>query len=187
MANKRTTETITIGSAVPYVMQFPSTGTMPTIEEICKEENRLGYIKGGASIEYTLEPYEEKDDLGYVSKVIVTSEETILKMGLLTWNGTTLQKLVDRCTVTEDNTKGLRTIQIGGAGNAQGHDWVICLKHEDKRDGNIWVLMRGTNAAGLTLTLAADEGTVLEPEFRAIPHDDKGTQIMIIEEMDKTA
>lgn len=182
---KRTTETITIGSAVPYVMQF--TGEMPTKEEICVAENRLGYIKGGASIEYTLEPYEEKDDLGYVSKVIVSTEEAILKMGLLTWNGETLQKLVDRCQVTEDKATGLRTIHIGGAGNSQGHDWVICLHHMDKKDGDIWVMIRGTNAAGLTLTLAADEGTVLEPEFRAIPHDDQGTQILIIEEMDKTA
>lgn len=185
MADKRTRDTITVGSGVPYMMEY--SGKMPTIDEICVDANRLGYIKGGAAIEYTIEPYEETDDLGYVAKVITAKEETILKMGLLTWNGYTLQKLVDRCQVEEDAEKGLRTIRLGGASNSQGHDWVICVHHIDKRDGDMWIMMRGTNAAGLTLTLAADEGTVLEPEFRAIPHDDKGTQILIVEEFTKTA
>lgn len=184
MTGKRTKDTITIGSGIPYLMEF--TGTMPDKETICVEENRLGYIKGGAALEYTVEPHEEKDDLGYTNKVIITTEETILKMGLLTWNGNTLQKLVDRCKVEEDETKGLRTIKIGGAGNAQGKDWVVCIHHEDKKDGDLWVMIRGTNTAGLSLTLAADEGTVLEPEFKATPHDADGTQVIVIEEMTKT-
>lgn len=177
---KRSKENITLGSGIPYIMEFPSTGTMPTVEDICVDENRLGYVKGGAELSYTEETYEEKDDLGYVSKIITTSEEAILKLGLLTWNGETLKYLADRCTVTEG--EGKRTIHIGGAGNAQGKEWVICFKHEDKKDGNLWVLIRGKNSAGFTLTLAADSGTVVEPEFKALPQDDKGTLITLIEE-----
>ncbi|MBR5879147.1 MAG: hypothetical protein IKY91_06295 [Akkermansia sp.] len=182
---KRTKDTITIGSAIPYIMEY--TGTMPTTEAICVPANRLGYIKGGASLEYTIEPYTEKDDLGYVSKTIVNAEEAVLKLGVLTWNGDTLQKLVDRCQVEEDKTNGVRTIKLGGAGNAQGKDWVICLHHVDKKEGDLWVMVRGTNAAGLTLTLSAEGGTVLEPEFVATAHDNKGTQVILIEEIDKTA
>lgn len=179
---KRSKDTITIGSALAYIMEY--SGTMPTKDEICVAENRLGYIKGGAALEYTIEPYTEKDDLGYVSKVIVTSEEVLVKMGLLTWNGTTLQYLVDRCQV--DEADGVRTIKIGGAGNAQGKEWVVCLHHVDKKDGDLWVIVRGSNTAGLTLTLAADEGTVLEPEFAALPCDDNGTLVQLIEEIDTT-
>ena len=175
---KGTKDKITLGSGIPYIVEY--TGEMPSVEDICVEENRLGYVKGGAELTYTEETYEEKDDLGYVSKVITTTEEAILKLGLLTFNGNTLTNLVDRCTVTEAD--GKRTIHIGGAGNAQGKEWAICFYQEDKKDGNLWVLLRGRNTTGLTLTFAADAGTVVEPQFKALPHDDKGTLITIIEE-----
>ena len=176
---KRDKKTITIGSALPYII--PATDTIPTVEDVCKEENLLGYIKGGAALEYTEETYEEKDDLGYVSKIITTSEEALLKMGLLTWNGTTLQNLIDRCKVEEKD--GKRVTKIGGAGNAQGEYYAICLHHVDKKDGDLWVLIVGRNTAGATLTLAPDEGTVIEPEFKAIPHDEDGTLVQLIEEI----
>lgn len=177
--SKRTKDSITLGSGIPYLVEY--TGTMPDVETICTEENRLGYCKGGAELSYTEETYEEKDDLGYVSKIITTTEEAILKLGLLTWNGDTMQKLVDRCTVSE--ASGKRTIHIGGAGNAQGKEWALCFKHEDKKDGNVWVLIRGKNTAGFTLTFAADAGTVVEPEFKALPQDEDGTLITVIEEI----
>ncbi len=182
---KRSKETITLGSGKAYIMEYAN--AIPDVTAICKPENLLAYIKGGAELSYTEETYEEKDDLGYVSKVITTSEEALMKLGLLTWNGNTLQHLADRCTVTEDKTKGTRTIHIGGAGNSQGKEWVVCFAHEDKKDGNLWVLIRGRNTAGMTITLAADAGTVIEPEFKALPQDDKGTLITLIEEIDKTA
>lgn len=174
---KRDKKTITIGTAVPYCM--PYTDTVPTVEEICRDEYLLGYIKSGAGLEYTEETYEEKDDLGYVSKIITTSEEALLKMGLITWNGTTLQQLIDRCKVTEE--AGKRITKIGGSGNAQGKYYAICLHHKDTVDGDLYVLIVGRNTAGATLTLAADEGTLIEPEFKAIPHDDDGTLVQLIE------
>lgn len=176
---KRDKNTITLGSGKIYLTAFSE--TMPTVDTLCVDENLLGYVKGGASLEYTEETYEEKDDLGYVSKVITTSEEAILKCGLLTWNGTTLQKLIDRCKSTE--AAGKRTTKIGGVGNAQGGYYAICFMHEDKTDGNLWILIKGRNTAGATLTFAADSGTVIEPEFKAMPHDDDGTLIELIEEI----
>lgn len=182
---KGTKDKITLGSGIPYIAEFA--GTMPDVKTLCVEENRLGYCKGGAQLIYTEETYEEKDDLGYVSKVVTTKEEALLKLGMLTFNGDTVKKLADRCTVTEDNTAGTRTIHIGGAGNSQGKEWVVCFFYEDKKEGNMWVLIRGRNNAGFTLTFAADSGSVVEPEFKALPQDDKGTLITLIEEIDKTA
>lgn len=176
---KRDKDVITLGSGKIYLQAYAD--TMPTVETLCVEENLLGYIKGGAALEYTEETYEEKDDLGYVSKIITTSEEALLKCGLITWNGTTLQKLIDRCQVTE--SAGKRTTKIGGAGNSQGAYYAICFMHEDKADGNLWVLIKGRNTAGATLTFATDEGTLVEPEFKAMPHDDAGTLIELIEEI----
>ena len=175
---KRDKSTITLGSGKIYLMPFAD--AMPTVDDLCKEENLLGFIKGGAALEYTQETYEEKDDLGFVSKIITTSEEAILKCGLLTWNGETLKKLLDRCQSTDAD--GKRVTKIGGAGNAQGGYYAICFFHEDKTDGNVWIVIKGLNTAGATLTFAADEGTVVEPEFKAMPHDEAGTLVELIEE-----
>ena len=177
---KRSKDTITLGSGKIYMQEFDD--AMPTVDALCVEENLLGCIKGGASLEYTEETAEEKDDLGYASKVITTTEEALLKCGILTWNGDTLTKLVDRCKVT--TAAGKRTIKIGGAGNAQGKYYAICFAHEDKTDGNLWVLIKGRNTVGLTLTFATDTGTLIEPEFKAMPHDEDGTLIQLIEETD---
>lgn len=176
---KREKTNITLGSGKIYLAAFAD--AMPTVDTLCKEENLLGYIKSGASLEYTEETYEEKDDLGYVSKVITTNEEAILKCGLITWNGNTLKSLVDRCKVSE--AEGKRTVKIGGAGNAQGAYYAICFLHEDKKDGNLWIIIKGRNTAGATLSFATDAGTVIEPEFKAIPHDADGTLVELIEEI----
>ena len=181
--SKRNKETITLGSGKIYLTAFSD--TLPSVENICKAENLLGYIKSGAALEYTEETYEEKDDLGYVSKVITTSEEALLKCGLVTWNGDTLTKLVDRCKVTEAD--GKRITKIGGAGNAKGGYYAICFEHEDKTDGNVWIMIKGRNTAGATLTFAADEGTLIEPEFKAMPHDNAGTLVEFIEETGTSA
>lgn len=176
---KRDKTNITLGSGKLYLA--PYTDTVPTVDTLCVAENLLGYIKGGASLEYTEEPYEEKDDLGFVSKVITTSEEAILKCGLLTWNGNTLKNLIDRCKVTEAG--GKRTVKIGGAGNTQGANYAVCFHHEDKTDGDLWILIVGRNTAGATLSFAKDAGTVIEPEFKALAQDEDGTLVQLVEEI----
>jgi hypothetical protein len=175
---KRDKTNITLGSGKVYITEYTDDMEL-SHSSICTDDNLLGHIKGGAELSYTEETYEEKDDLGLVSKVITTSEEALLKLGLLTWNGETLQKLVDRCTVA--TSSGTRTVKIGGAGNTQGKKWAVCFKHEDKADGDLYVLICGRNTAGFTLTFAAEAGTVLEPTFKAMPQDDSGTLIQLIE------
>ena len=181
MAKRTDPDKITLGSGKAYIMEYDAATGMPEVADICKAENVLGKIKSGAQLTYTTETHEEKDDLGTVAKVVITAEEAILKLGLITFNGDTMAKLADRCKVTE--AEGKRTLHIGGAGNAQGKEWVICFFHEDLVDGNIWVLVRGANQAGLTLTYAVDAGTLIEPEFKALPQDDAGTLITYIEEI----
>lgn len=178
---KRDKDTITIGSCKVYMMD--ATDTMPDKETLCKEENRVGYVQSGCAVEYTEETHEEKDDLGYASKIITISEEVLVKMGFITWNGNVLDKIIDRCKVTEDKAKGLRHVKIGGAGNAKGKYYVIGLHHEDKSDGDIWVILKGRNTAGATLTFATDAGTKIEPEFKAVPHDNDGTLLEYIEQI----
>ena len=178
---KRTGDPITLGSGKLYFQEY--TDTVPTFEEVkalCKVENRLALIQGGAALEYTEETHEEKDDLGLASKTVTTSEDVKLKCGLLTWTGNTIDKLIDRSKVTEE--AGVRTTKIGGAGNAKGKYYVLVFHYEDKADGDLWVVIVGRNTAGLSLAFATDAGSKLEPEFTAKPHDEDGTLVVIYEE-----
>lgn len=177
---KRDGTNITLGSGKLYLAEYTGT-TMPTTTTLCVPGNLLGYIKGGATLTYTEETYEEKDDLGYVNKIITTSETATLKCGLITWNGNALKKLIERCSVAEAG--GKRTVKIGGAGNQQNKKYAVCFHHEDKTDGDIWVLLIGKNTAGATLTFARDAGTAVEPEFKALAQDADGTLIQLIEEI----
>lgn len=182
MAKRTDPDKITLGSGKAYIMEYD--GTMPEVTAICVDDNLLGKIQGGAELSYSTETHEERDDLGTVAKVVITAEEAILKLGLITFNGATLAKLADRCKVTE--AAGKRTVHIGGAGNAQGKEWVVCFHHHDAIDGDIWVMVRGANQAGLTLAFAVDAGSKLEPEIKALPSDDNGTLITYIEEIATT-
>ena len=179
---KRDKKTITLGSGLIYLATFDSAHF--DVSEVCVEGNLLGYIKGGAALTYTMDSEDEKDDLGYVSRILTTTEEAVLKCGLLTWNGETLESLLDRCTSAVEG--GKRVTRIGGANHAKGEYYAICFHHVDKTSGDLWVLMKGRNTAGLTLTFSTEAGSVIEPEFKAIPHDEDGTLIQLIEELDKT-
>jgi hypothetical protein len=174
---KRDNKTITIGSGFPYII--PYTDEIPTVDEICVEENLLGYVQGGAALEYSDESHVEKDDMGRVQKIVTIDEELILKLGLITWNGQTLARLIDRCKVTEE--AGKRITKIGGPGNAQGKFYVVCFHQPDKADGDLYVLIVGRNTAGASLTFATDAGTKIEPEFTALPQDEDGTLAQLIE------
>ena len=179
------TSSIALGSGKLYMVA--SADTFQSYDTVCTESNLLGYIKGGATLTYTEETYEEKDDLGVVSKVITTEEEAILKAGILTWNADTLAKLIDRCKVTEDSSKGTKTAKIGGAENSQGNkSYAICFHYHDE-EGDIYVLIKGRNTAGVEITFAKDSGTVINPEFKALPHDDNGTLIEVIEKATTTS
>lgn len=172
---------ITLGSGDLFVTEF--TGDLPELDKICVDNNFLGYIQGGASLEYKPTFYEAKDDTGKVTKIIITDEEAILKSGILTFNAETLKVLstTGRVTDSEDGTK--RTIKIGGISNADNTKYVICFHHKDKIDGDIWVVIVGQNQSGFTLAFAKDKETVIDAEFKALPQDDEGTLIKYIEEI----
>ena len=195
-------ESIVLGSGDLYCTEFEGTNAeMPTNEELETEENRLGHIKGGAEIEYAPSFYEAKDDMGKVSKVIITEEEATMKSGIMTWCGTTLKKLCQTARVTEDAEKKKRTVKIGGIGNADGKRYVLHFVHKDTvdatgkkyllrfvhkdtQDGNIRVTIVGNNQAGFTIAFAKDSETVIDAEFKAQPMDKEGTLILYEEDMD---
>ena len=176
-------EKITLGSGDLYCNE--NINTIPTtIEEIQAlliDDNFLGYISGGATLEYKPSFYEAKDDSGAVSKTIITEEEATLKSGILTFNGKTLDKLCDTGRVTETAT--LRTVKIGGTANRKGKYYMIIFKYSDAVDGDAYVIIVGQNQAGFSLAYAKDKETVIDAEFKAKPMDTEGTLIVYMEEI----
>lgn len=179
MAQKKAPERIALGSGQVFCTTF--TGEIPEVDTLCVPENELAHVKNGASLEYTPEMYEATSDLGLVKKQVITSEEVLLKLGFITWNANTLKTFADTGRVTEDTSKKTRTIKIGGISNATNTRYVICFYHKDPIDGDIYILIVGQCQSGFTLTFAVDEETVIEPEFKALPMDDEGTLVMLIE------
>lgn len=173
-------ERIVLGSGHLYIKEFEE-GSEPTNAEIEREENLLGYIQGGASLEYAPSYYTAKDDMGKVAKTILTEEEVKMKSGVMTWNGKTLEKLCDTARVTESG--GVRTVKIGGTGNQKGKKYLLHFHHEDKVDGDIRVRIVGNNQAGFSLAFAKDKETVIDAEFLALPMDKGGTLIRYEEEL----
>lgn len=176
-------ERIVLGSGELYCMEY--SGTMPEDTAIETDDNLLGHISGGASVEYKPTFYSCKDDLGKVQKSVLTDEEALLKSGIMTWVAATLQKLCTTGRVTEDTTKKIRTLKIGGIGNQDGKSYILHFVHKDP-EFEIRLTIVGRNEAGFTLTFAKDKETVIDAEFKAQPKIDKDGTLIIYKETDLT-
>lgn len=174
-------ERIVLGSGYLYVTTFA--GTIPDFATLETEANKLGLIQGGATLEYKPSFYTAKDDMGKVSKTIITEEEVTLKSGIMTWCGNTLKKLCDTARVTEDATLKKRTVKIGGVDNQTGVKYIIHFVHKDEVDGDIRVTIVGNNQAGFSVAFAKDKETVIDAEFKAQPQDKEGTLITYTEDI----
>jgi hypothetical protein len=172
-------EKIVLGSGKLYTSVFA--GTIPTDAALEVEDNLLGLIQGGATLEYKPTFYEAVDDLGLVTKTTLTEEVVTLKSGIMTWCGKTLQKLCATARVSE--AAGKRTVKIGGLGNQDGKKYLLRFVHEDAVDGDIRVTIVGNNQAGFSLAFAKGKETVIDAEFTAMPMDDEGTKIIYEEEI----
>lgn len=176
---KRDKETITLGSGDLMIKEYE--GTIPEYTEFDPKTDLLGRIQGGATVEYKPTYYSAKDDSGRAEKTIITDEEATLKSGVITWNGKTLAKLCATGRVTEKD--GIRTVKIGGVANNNGKSYAICFHHTDKADGDVWIVIRGVNQGGFSLSFIKDKETVVDAEFKCLPQDDEGTLIQYVEEM----
>lgn len=177
--NKRDAEVITLGSGDLMIKEYD--GVAPDYTDFKEETDLIGRIQGGATLEYKGEWYEAKDDTGKAVKTILTDEEATLKSGIITWNGKTLKQLSATARVTEKD--GIRTVKIGGAGNQDNKSYALCFHHKDKKDGDVWIVIRAVNQGGISLAFAKDKETVIDAEFKCLPMDEEGTLITYSEEI----
>ena len=174
------TERIVLGSGKLYcVVGTKNDGeyTIPADATLETDNNLLGYIQGGATIEYTPTFYTAKDDLGIVQKKMITDEEVKLTSGIMTWNTAVLKKLVSTGVASSDTGKTI--LKVGGVENFVNTQYVLRFVHEDKIDGDIRCTIVGSNEAGFSMQFQKDKETAVNAEFKATGLDKKGTLLIV--------
>lgn len=174
------TNQMILGSGDLYIQAY--SGTLPDDDTIEVDANRLGAIKGGASIEYKPDEYTINDDSNTIYKRFVISEEITFKTGILTWDLESLQKLCAKCAYVDDSTKSVRTLTLGGKGVREMDKWIIHFVHTKTDGKKIRITLVATASAGLSLAFAPDKETTVDAEFKAISHNTSGNQLIITEE-----
>lgn len=178
-------EEYTLGSGDLFIKEYTA-GTAVTAEDVITNGERLGEIKGGASLEYTTETKEDSSDLGRTKIVIISKEDVVLKSGVMTWNGKTLEKLCQTARVTKDDIAKKRTIKIGGLANAANKSYAVAFQYKGDGKKGLTVLIVGKNTAGFTVSFSSDNATVIDAEFKAQALDNDGTLVVIEETVPDT-
>ena len=178
-------EEYTLGSGDLFIKEYTA-GTAVTAEDVITTGERLGEIKGGASLEYTTETKEDSSDLGRTKIVIISKEDVVLKSGVMTWNGKTLEKLCQTARVTKDDIAKKRTIKIGGLANAANKSYAVAFQYKGDGKKGLTVLIVGKNTAGFTVSFSSDNATVIDAEFQAQALDNDGTLVVIEETIPDT-
>ena len=173
-------ERIILGSGILYVTEWTG-GTLPGDSEIEVEDNKLGEIKGGASLVYTPTYYEPVADSGRIFRKLMTEEVAMLRTGIMTINANMLDKLISTGRLTETET--MRTLKIGGPRNHRDIKYVVHFLHKDADYGDIRVTIVGSNNTGLEFAFAKNNETIINAEFKAVPQDASGTLILYKEEI----
>lgn len=169
---------IILGSGKLYVAPYDAETGVPADASIETDENTMGRIKGGATLEYAPTTYEVVDDTHYVVKRFIQSEEVSFKSGVLTWDMANLEKLAGACDFTEDTEAATKTIKIGGRGANGLTPYIVRFVHSDD-EKTLRITLVGTPEAGFALTFAPDKETVIDAEFKALSHDDAGTLVIV--------
>lgn len=177
---------VKLGSGDLYIMEFG--GTLPEDDAIEIEANKIGHIKGGASLEYTNEWKVVTDDQGIVIKNFLTKENVLFKSGILAWNGKVLKALSATARITEPTALSpYRIVKIGGKKNADGKSYVIHFVHTRDNGKKVKLTIVGTSRNGFTIAFDPENETVIDAEFTAISQDADGTLVTYKEEKEVAA
>lgn len=188
MAKLSNTDDVVLGSGDLFIVSTDTTamankeiGTDDFYTAIEQDSYQIGHIQGGASLEYTCEWKQVKDDYKVTCKQFITNEDAKIKGGILAWNINVLQTLAATARVSE--TSKNKVLKIGGTNNANGKVYFIHFRHKRDDGKYIRLTIKGTCTNGFTIAFDPENETVLDPEFTAQGNTaDGGTLIYWAEE-----
>ena len=177
---------IILGSGHLYRTAFTSGMTIADPQTYCIEANRFSHIKNGATLEYTQEKTIEEDDMGLVRKTRLNTDKATFKGGLMTLEAASLQYLTATSSAPESIAAGTGTVaknktKIGGVNNENETPYLWVFHHPDRVDGDIWLVLAGTNNANLNIEFKKDGANVSDFEVDALPLDNEGRKVYYYE------
>lgn len=177
MASK--TMYIPLGSGHLYYTTFSgASSTIPDDATIETEANRLGYIEGGAELEYSPEYTTLKDDLGLIQRTALTTEEAKFSCSLIGWSMADFSVFASTARVDEKTKSGHRVIKIGGLDSDTQQSYLFRFVHKDSKYGDIRITIAGRQTEGFTLAYKKDEAGAMALEVTAEALDSVGTLIL---------
>ena len=174
-------EEIILGSGDLYIVDF--TGEIPDDTEIEKDENRAGNIKGGATLEYSIESQTVQDDKGRVKKTIITKETVLFKTGLMTWIKKFMQAIIQTARIDETTKTGHRVYKLGGLANLNKTRYLWRFVHTRDDGRKLRITVTGKNTGTISLAFQPENETVVDAEITADTLDSAGTLVILDDEM----
>lgn len=174
-------EEIILGSGDLYIVDF--TGEIPNDTEIEKDENRAGNIKGGATLEYSIESETVQDDKGRVKKTIITKETVLFKTGLMTWIKKFMQAIIQTARIDEAAKTGHRVYKLGGLANLNKTRYLWRFVHTRDDGRKLRITVTGKNTGTISLAFQPEKETVVDAEITADTLDSTGTLVILDDEM----
>ena len=190
MSKLTTKDDVVLGSGDLFILDSADStmasltiGSKEFYDALEVEENQIGHIQGGASLEYSCEWKKVKDDYKVTVKQFLTNEDVKFKGGILAWNGDTLVTLCATARKEPQDSDGITLYKFGGIENANGKTYFIHFRHERDDGTYIRVTIIGLCENGFTLAFDPEKETVLDPEFAAQGNtNDKGTLVYYSEQ-----
>lgn len=172
---------IILGSGDLYIVEF--TGEIPEDAAIEADANRAGNIKGGATLEYSIESQTVQDDKGRVKKTIITKETVTFKTGLMTWVKQYMQALVQTARIDETTKAGHRIYKLGGLANLNKIRYLWRFVHTRDDGRKLRITVTGKNTGTISLAFQPENETVVDAEITADTLDKEGTLVILDDEM----
>lgn len=190
MSKLTTKDDVVLGSGDLFILDSADStmasltiGSKEFYDALEVEENQIGHVQGGASLEYTSEWKKVQDDYKVTVKQFLTNEEVKFKGGILAWNGDVLTTLCATGRKIPQDADGITLYKFGGTQNANGKSYFIHFKHTRDDGKIIRVTIIGVCENGFTLAFDPEHETVLDPEFSAQGNTaDKGTLVYYSEQ-----
>jgi hypothetical protein len=174
---------VILGSGDLYLGVVDSSATE---DQITAALVNVGAISGGSVLTYKPKFHDVVSANRGTFASFKTDEEVTFKSGILTWNLSNIEKL-SAAYYSEDNTKGIRRVGIGGMKNVPIN--YLRFVHT-KPDGNTITMnmFKAQSQGGFNITFDSEKETVIDVEFKALAVTNKtdGNLVEIIEEVGVT-
>lgn len=172
---------IILGSGDLYIVEF--SGDIPEDTVIETDDNRAGNIKGGATLEYSIESQTVQDDKGRVKKTIITKETVTFKTGLMTWVKQFIQAIIQTARIDESTKAGHRLFKLGGLSNLSKKRYLWRFVHTRDDGRKLRITVTGKNTGTISLAFQPENETTVDAEITADTLDSAGTLVILDDEL----